>query len=88
MAHDRPDALRGEAAGEGDGVSLGDADVEEALRPLLLEDVGAGARRHGRGDRHQIRDARRRAPVSASPKTWVQVGGPLAFLRGSPVSGS
>jgi hypothetical protein len=26
--------------------------------------------------------------VSASPKTWVQVGGPLAFLRGSPVSGS
>ena len=26
--------------------------------------------------------------VSPSPKTWVQVGGPLAFFRGSPVSGA
>jgi hypothetical protein len=32
-----------------------------------------------------------RSPPSAasdSPNTWVQVGGPFAFLRGSPVSGS
>ena len=26
--------------------------------------------------------------VIASPNTWVQVGGPLAFLRASPVTGS
>ncbi len=26
--------------------------------------------------------------VSESPKTWVQVGGPLAGFRASPVSGS
>ena len=26
--------------------------------------------------------------VSPSPNTWVQVGGPLAFLRASPVTGS
>ena len=43
MAHDRPDALRGEPAGEGDRVPLGDPDVEEPLGILLLEDVGAGA---------------------------------------------
>jgi hypothetical protein len=26
--------------------------------------------------------------VRDSPNTWVHVGGPLAFFRGSPVSGS
>ena len=32
-----------------------DADVEEALRPLFLEDVGPGSGGHGRGDRDEVR---------------------------------
>ena len=35
---DRTDALRGQPAREGDRVPLGDADVEEPLGTLLLED--------------------------------------------------
>src|SRR5256885_2209331 len=50
----RPDALRGEAPGERRGVRLGDADVEETVGPLLLENAGPGPRRHGRGDRHKL----------------------------------
>ena len=44
----KPSAAR--PAGEGDGVLLGDADVEGALGKLLAEQVEPGARRHRRGD--------------------------------------
>ncbi len=43
-------ALGGEAGGEGDGVLLGDADVERALGELPAEEVEPGAVRHGGGD--------------------------------------
>ena len=43
-------AFRRQAGGEGDGVLLGDADVEGARRELLGEEVDAGAGRHRRGD--------------------------------------
>ena len=43
-------ALGGQAGGEGDGVLLGDADIEEALRVELLELAQAGAVGHGGGD--------------------------------------
>ena len=55
---DRPDALGGEPARERDCVPLGDAHVEEAAGPLLLEDAGPGARRHRRGDHHEPGDLR------------------------------
>ncbi len=44
--HHRPQALRGEAGGEGDGVLLGDADIEKPLRKLLGETVQTGAGNH------------------------------------------
>ena len=47
MAQNRPEALGGEAGGEGDGVLLGDADVEAALGEGLGEQVEPGAGRHG-----------------------------------------
>ena len=40
----------GQARGEGHGVLLGDADVEEAVGELLGELLEAGALAHGRGD--------------------------------------
>ena len=43
-------AFGGEARGEGHRMLLGDADVKGAVRERLVEDVDAGARRHGRGD--------------------------------------
>ena len=49
---ERAEALGGEAGGEGDGVLLGDADVEAALREGLGEQVEPGAGRHGGVDRH------------------------------------
>ena len=48
---ERPEALGGEAGGEGDRVLLGDADVEAALGEGLGEQVEPGAGRHRRGDR-------------------------------------
>ena len=48
---ERAEALGGEAGGEGDGVLLGDADVEAALREGLGEQVEPGAGRHGGVDR-------------------------------------
>ncbi len=47
---ERLEALAGEAGGEGDGVLLGDADIEAALGKALGELVEAGARRHRGGD--------------------------------------
>ena len=43
-------AFGGKARGEGHRMLLGDADVKGAIRERLVEDVDAGARRHGRGD--------------------------------------
>ena len=43
-------AFGGQAGGEGHAMLLGDADIEGALREGLLEQVDAGARRHGGGD--------------------------------------
>mmetsp|Transcript_26641 Transcript_26641/g.74473 ORF Transcript_26641/g.74473 Transcript_26641/m.74473 type:complete len:447 (-) Transcript_26641:793-2133(-) len=44
---DRDEALAGEAGGEGHGVLLGDADVERAVREVLLEPVHPRAPSHG-----------------------------------------
>ena len=52
--HHGADALGGEPARERDRVAFGDADVEEALRPLLLKDVRARARRHRGRDRDEV----------------------------------
>ena len=43
-------ALDRQPGGEGDGMLLGDADIEGAVREALLELVETGARRHGGGD--------------------------------------
>ena len=51
---ERLEALAGEAGGESDAVLLGDADIEGALGKALGELVEAGARRHGRGDGHDL----------------------------------
>ncbi len=48
--HKRLEALRRQSAGESHRVLLGDADVEEALREFLGEQIEPGARRHRRGD--------------------------------------
>jgi len=50
---DRHDALRRKAGGEGHGVLLADADVEEAIGELLEESVQAGPSRHRSGDRNR-----------------------------------
>ena len=50
----RPEPAHGHARGGGDGVLLGDADVDDALGPSLLERAQAGRPGHGRGDGHQI----------------------------------
>ncbi len=47
---ERLETLGGEAGGEGDGVLLGDADVEHAVGISFAEAVDAGALRHRRGD--------------------------------------
>ena len=47
---DRLEAFGGQTGGECDGVLLGDADIEVALRVQLGEFVQAGAVRHGGGD--------------------------------------
>ena len=52
--HDGPDALRGQAGGERGRVRFGDAHVEEAARPFLLEDVRARPRGHRGRDRHEV----------------------------------
>ncbi len=48
--HDRLQAFAGESRGEGDGVLLGDADVEIACGEFLGEARQAGTLAHGRGD--------------------------------------
>ena len=48
--HDGLDALECQPRGEQDGLLLGDADVEIAVRHGLLQDAQAGARVHGGGD--------------------------------------
>src|SRR5581483_10817701 len=48
---DRPESLGGETAGEGYGVLLRDADVEDAIRVGLLGGDQAGALEHRGGDR-------------------------------------
>ena len=48
-------AIGRQACGEGDGVLLGDADVEVALGELLLEAPQTRALAHGRRDAHQTR---------------------------------
>ena len=48
--HHRPHALGREARGKGDGVLLGDAHIEAAVREGLLEEVQARAVQHGGGD--------------------------------------
>src|SRR5512138_2730836 len=48
--HDGLEAGEGQPRGEGHGVLLGDADVEEPLRQLLRELFQARALAHGRGD--------------------------------------
>ena len=47
---ERLEALRREPGREGDGVLLGDADVEHPLGKGLRHEVDAGALRHGGGD--------------------------------------
>ena len=48
--HDRTQAAHRHAGGAGDGVLLGDADVEEAVGEAVLEREQAGRAGHGRGD--------------------------------------
>ena len=51
---DRPQPAHGHAGGGGDGVLLGDADVEEAVGEALLEGQQAGRVGHGGGDGHEL----------------------------------
>jgi hypothetical protein len=67
----RPHALAGEAAGEGHGVLLGDADVEVALRELGGIAHHARAFAHGRGDARSSRGSALAWSHSQSPKTCV-----------------
>ena len=67
---DRLQAFAGEAGGEGDGMLLGDADIEIAIRECLGEAHQAGAFAHGRGDADQPLSALAMSH-SQSPKTWV-----------------
>ncbi len=52
---DRPQPAHGHAGGGGDGVLLGDADVDEPLGEPLAERQQAGGVGHGRGDGDQLR---------------------------------
>ena len=49
-----PHALRGESRRERRRMRFRDADVEEPLRPLFLEDVRPRSRGHGRGDGDEV----------------------------------
>src|SRR5437879_5933297 len=83
----RPDALRGEAPGECRGVRLGDADVEETVGPLLLENAGPGPD----GMAAVIATSLGESPASwviGSPNIVVHWGGPALTGRSSPVTGS
>ena len=51
----RPHALGRDSRRERRGVRFGDADVEEPIRPLFLEYVRAGPRRHRRRDGDKVR---------------------------------
>src|SRR5262249_26853500 len=53
------DALRRESARERDRVSFRDADIEESVWPLLLEQMSARAGRHRRRDGNQLGVRRR-----------------------------
>ena len=75
---ERLHALGRHAGGEGDGVLLGDADVEGALREALGEGVEAGAGRHGGGDGDD-RGRRPRPRRSARwRRPWCRSAGPAA----------
>ena len=50
----RPHTLDSEPGGKGDGVLLGDADIETALGIGLLEEIEACAIQHGRSHRHDL----------------------------------
>ena len=50
----RAQAAHGHAGGGGDGVLLGDADVDEPLGEALCEGQQAGGAGHGRGDGDQL----------------------------------
>ncbi len=54
----------------GDGVLLGDADVEEPLGELRLEVEQSGRSGHRRGDRHDSLVGARAAAISASENAW------------------
>ena len=57
-SHERQHTVLGEAAGEGDGVAFGDADVENAVGHFFLQDRHRCAGRHCGGDAYD-------APVGA-----------------------
>ena len=59
--HHGAEAGHGHAGGGGDGVLLGDADVEEAVGEAGLEGEQPGRTGHGRGDGHDARAASRPA---------------------------
>ena len=69
---DRLEAAHGHARRRGDGVLLGDADVEEPVGEALLEAEQPGGPGHRGGDRDDR--ARRRSAIatSASEKAWVK----------------
>ena len=71
MRAERLVALAGEAGGEGHGVLLGDADVEDAVREGLLEQIEAGAGRHGGGDGDDLVVALGLVRPALSAKTLV-----------------
>ena len=54
-AHERQQAALGHAGGDAEEVLLGDADVEHALRELVLEDADLGAARQIGRQRHDAR---------------------------------
>ena len=83
---DRLAALERQPGGEQDRLLLGDADVEVAVRHLLLQDVQAGAGVHRRGDPDDplvasafVRRAHRRRPAcTAAAPAWRPPVGPAS----------
>ncbi len=76
--HDRPLPCQGHARGEGDGMLLGDAHVDEAVRELGLEEMEAGAGGHSGGDGHD-------APIL--PGQLDQLGGEVERVVAWPGAG-
>ena len=63
-------AAHGHAGGRGDGVLLGDADVEEAVGEAVLEREQPGGPWHGRGDGDEP-GCSSASFSTASAKAWV-----------------